>query len=71
MLSSRVQLVLVVIAVALVCLAASFAGIFQFISMPSSIQLLLQVIAIAIVVLGIATAAMYHLNKGIDQADRS
>jgi hypothetical protein len=68
---SRIQLVLVVIALALVCLGASYAGIFQYIAMPAAIQLLLQVIAIAIVVLGISTAAMYHLNKGIDQADRS
>jgi hypothetical protein len=66
-----VQLVLVVITLAAVCLLLSYAGIFQYIAMPTSIQLLLQVLAIAIIVLSIATCAMYYLNKGIDQSDQA
>lgn len=66
-----VQLVLVVITLAAACLLFSYAGIFQYIAMPTSIQLLLQVLAIAIIVLSIATCAMYYLNKGIDSSDQA
>jgi hypothetical protein len=69
--SAQVKLVVCVAAIAIVLFAASYAGIFQYIAMPSAIQLLLQVVAVAMVVLGISCCAMYQLNKGIDQADRS
>ena len=65
------QLVAVVVAVILVCLLLSYAGIFQYLAMPSSIQLLLQVIAIAVFVLSVACCGMYFLNKGIDQSDQA
>ena len=66
-----VQLIVAVVAVFLVCLILSYAGIFQYIAMPSSIQLLLQVIAIALLVLSIGCCGMYFLNKGIDQSDQA
>jgi hypothetical protein len=66
-----VQLIVAVVAVFLVCLIFSYAGIFQYIAMPSSIQLLLQVIAIALLVLSIGCCGMYFLNKGIDQSDQA
>jgi len=65
------QFVITVIAVAVVCFALSYAGIFNYIKMPSALQLLLQVIGIAIVVLGISSLGMYKLNKSIDQSDKA
>jgi hypothetical protein len=49
----------------------SYAGIFQYIAMPSSIQLLLQVIGIAIIVLGTSACGLYYLNKSIDQSNQA
>ena len=65
------RLVVTIIAVAVLCFVFSYAGIFNYIKMPSAIQLLLQVIAIAIVVLGISCCGMYQLNKSIDQSDKA
>ena len=69
--SSPLKVSVCIAAIAILTIAVSYAGIFQFIAMPSAIQLLLQVVGIAIVVLGLACCGMYYLNKGIDQADRS
>ena len=65
------KFVITVIAVAVVCLLLSYAGIFQYMAMPSSIQLLLQVIGIATIVLGISCCGMYYLNKSIDQSNQA
>lgn len=65
------KFVISVIVVAIVCLLLSYAGIFQYIAMPSSIQLLLQVIGIAIIVLGTSACGMYYLNKSIDQSNQA
>jgi hypothetical protein len=62
------RLVITIVAVAVVCFAFSYAGIFNYMKMPAAIQLLLQVVGIAIVVLGISCCGMYQLNKSIDQS---
>jgi hypothetical protein len=65
------QLIAADIALILVCLALSYAGIFQYIAMPSSIQLLLQVIAVALTILSLSACGMYFLNKSIDQSGQA
>lgn len=65
----------IVMAIAIVLLAISFAGgaggIFDFFTLSTQLQLLFQVIGIAIIVLGMCCKCFEALNKSIDQADRS
>ncbi len=60
-----------VMAIAVVCIAISYAGIFGYMTLSTQLQLLLQVIGIAIIVLGLCCKGFEALNKSIDQADRS
>lgn len=63
--------VAIVMAIALVLLAISYAGIFGYIALSTQLQLLFQVVGIAIIVLGLCCKCFEALNKSIDQADRS
>jgi cytochrome c biogenesis protein CcdA len=61
----------IVMGVALVLLAVSFAGIFGYIKLSTQLQLLFQVVGIAIIVLGMCCKCFEALNRSVDQADRS
>lgn len=61
----------IVMAIALILLAISFAGIFGYITLSTQLQLLFQVVGIAIIVLGLCCKCFEALNRSIDQADRS
>lgn len=61
----------IVMSIALVLIAVSYAGIFGYIALSTQLQLLFQVVGIAIIVLGLCCKCFEALNKSIDQADRS
>lgn len=61
----------IVMALALVLIAISYAGIFGYMTLSTQLQLLLQVIGIAIIVLGACCKCFEALNKSVDQADQS
>lgn len=61
----------IVIAIGLIAIAISYAGIFGYMTLSTQLQLLLQVVGIAVIVLGVCSKAFYALNRSIDQADQS
>lgn len=61
----------IVIALGLVAIAISYAGIFGYMTLSTQLQLLLQVIGISTIVLGVCSKGFYILNRSIDQADKS
>ena len=61
----------IVMGIALVLIAVSYAGIFGYMTLSTQLQLFFQVIGIAIIVLGLCCKCFEALNKSIDQADRS